>query len=111
MRDFHALRTTWITLALMQGLPLELVKVVSGHASAEIVMQHYFKPHREQLKTAMQKCMPALLSSNHSSAPPAHHPNEAMQDAIRLLETAKAKNWKAVIEETLEILKGAAVPA
>lgn len=111
VRDFHALRTTWITLALMQGLPLELVKVVSGHASAEIVMQHYFKPHREQLKTAMQKCMPALLSSNHSTATPAHHPSEAMQDAIRLLETATAKNRKAVIEETLEILKSAVIPA
>ena len=29
VRDFHALRTTWITLALMNGMPLELVQTLS----------------------------------------------------------------------------------
>lgn len=110
VRDFHALRTTWITLALMQGLPLELVQTVTGHATAEIVMQHYFKPHREQLKTALQKCMPALLTSSHTATTPAINPDRTIEEAVRLLETAKAKNWKAVIEETLGILKSAAAP-
>lgn len=108
VRDFHALRTTWITLALMQGLPLELVQTVTGHATAEIVMQHYFKPHREQLKTALQKCMPALLTSSHSATAPADPPDRIIEDAIRLLGTAHSKNWKSVINETLGILKSAA---
>ncbi|VGO21954.1 tyrosine-type recombinase/integrase [Pontiella sulfatireligans] len=64
VRDFHALRTTWITLALMNGMPLELVQTVTGHATAEIVMQHYFKPQREQLKTAMHNYLPDLLSNS-----------------------------------------------
>ncbi len=63
VRDFHALRTTWITLALMSGMPLELVQTVTGHATAEIVMQHYFKPQREQLRAAMQKALPGLLTA------------------------------------------------
>lgn len=107
VRDFHALRTTWITLALMQGLPLELVQTVTGHATAEIVMQHYFKPHREQLKTALQKCMPALLTGSYVETAPATPPDKIIEDAVRLLESAKAKNWKAIIEGTLGILKSA----
>lgn len=106
VRDFHALRTTWITLALMQGLPLELVQTVTGHATAGIVMQHYFKPHREQLKTAMQKCMPALLTSRQTA--PALNPNQTIQNAISVLGTATAKNWKAVFNETMDILKSTA---
>lgn len=106
VRDFHALRTTWITLALMQGLPLELVQTVTGHATAEIVMQHYFKPHREQLKTAMQKCMPALLTSSQTG--PVENPNQIVQNAISILGTATAKNWKAVFNETMNILQGSA---
>ncbi|HSR88432.1 MAG TPA: tyrosine-type recombinase/integrase, partial [Pontiella sp.] len=106
VRDFHALRTTWITLALMQGLPLELVQTVTGHATAEIVMQHYFKPHREQLKTALQKCMPALLTSSQTA--PALDPNQTIQNAISALGTATAKNWKAVFNETMDILKSTA---
>lgn len=92
----------------MQGMPLELVQAVTGHATAEIVMQHYFKPQREQLKTAMQKCMPALLSSTHSTTTPAHHPNKGIQDAISMLGTANAKNWKSIFNETMDILQSTA---
>ena len=70
VRDFHALRTTWITLALMQGLPLELVQTITGHATAEVVMEHYFKPQREQLKEALQKCMPSMLTSSAQAREP-----------------------------------------
>lgn len=90
----------------MQGLPQELVQTVTCHATAEIVMQHYFKPHREQLKTAMQKCMPALLTSSQTA--PVRNPNQTIQNAISLLGIANAKNWNAVMNETRDILQNAA---
>ena len=97
VRDFHALRTTWITLALMQGLPLELVQTVTGHATAEIVMQHYFKPQREQLKAAMQKCMPALLSTAN--------PNLAREPippwALEILKQMTPKNCEEMLRDLL----------
>ena len=93
VRDFHALRTTWITLALMQGLPLELVQTVTGHATAEVVMEHYFKPQREQLKAALQKCMPAMLtSSTRAPIPPW---------AITLIEKQTAKNWRSIRDKLI----------
>jgi integrase len=99
VRDFHALRTTWITLALMQGMPLELVQTVTGHATAEIIMQHYFKPQREQLKAAMQKSLPGLLTSKADPFTPAER-------AAEVLRGINAMNWRKVADEALKILEG-----
>lgn len=99
VRDFHALRTTWITLALMSGMPLELVQTVTGHATAEIVMQHYFKPQREQLRSAMQKALPGLLASTPASLTPT-------DKAVEILEKVNQKNWKKKCAEAVAILKG-----
>ncbi len=60
--DWHALRTTWVTLALSAGIPLELVRRVTGHATVEIVLKHYFRPGREQFKNALAGAMPAVLT-------------------------------------------------
>jgi hypothetical protein len=97
VRDFHALRTTWITLALMQGMPLELVQTVTGHATAEIVMQHYFKPQREQLREAMQKTLPGMLSSSSK-------PVSAADRAEEILRTAHPDKLQAAIDEALKVL-------
>ena len=35
----NALRATWVTLALAAGVPVELVRRVTGHASVEIVLK------------------------------------------------------------------------
>ncbi|VGO16653.1 hypothetical protein PDESU_05244 [Pontiella desulfatans] len=97
IRDFHSFRTTWITLALCSGIPFELVQQVTGHATAEIVMEHYFKPQRAQLKQAIQRSMPSMLTS--AVATPA-------EKAAEVLRTANATNWKATIGKALEILEG-----
>ena len=98
VRDFHALRTTWITLALMQGMPLELVKTVTGHATAEIVMEHYFKPQREQLKTAIQKCLPSILSTS------SRHQKPAPQWIIDLIQNMTPENCEKVRKQILNNL-------
>ena len=97
LRDFHSFRTTWITLALCSGIPFELVQQVTGHATAEIVMEHYFKPHRAQLKKAIQRSMPNMLTAG--AVTPA-------EKAAELLQTANVKNWKVTIQKALEVLEG-----
>lgn len=99
VRDFHALRTTWITLALMSGMPLELVQTVTGHATAEIVMQHYFKPQREQLRAAMQKSLPGMLTCSQSTLNPT-------DTAIRVLRQMNADNWERLRDEAIDVLTG-----
>jgi hypothetical protein len=60
-------------------------------------MEHYFKPQRAQLKQAIQRSMPNMLTSG------AVTPTEK---AAELLRTANAKNWKATIRKALEALEG-----
>lgn len=62
VRDWHALRATFVTLALSAGVPVELVRRVTGHATVEVVLKHYFRPDREQFKAALTDAMPAVLT-------------------------------------------------
>jgi integrase len=62
VRDWHALRTTFVTLALSAGVPIELVRRVTGHATVEVVLKHYFRPDREQFKAALAAAMPNVLT-------------------------------------------------
>jgi hypothetical protein len=62
IRDWHALRATFVTLALAAGVPVELVRRVTGHATVEIVLKHYFRPDREQFRQALAGAMPGILT-------------------------------------------------
>jgi integrase len=68
--DWHALRTTFVTLALSAGVPLELVRRVTGHGTVAVVLEHYFRPDREQFKAALTKALPAVLTGDKAPAPP-----------------------------------------
>ena len=98
VRDFHSFRTTFVTLALMNGMPLDTVRKITGHQTASVVTKHYFRPEREQLKAAMQKNLPGLLTSATTAFTPA-------QKAADALRTATAKNWQKKIDEALKILE------
>ena len=66
VRDWHALRATWVTLALTAGVPMELVRRVTGHATVEIVLKHYFRPGREQFKAILAGALPDVLTGGKS---------------------------------------------
>ncbi len=67
LRDFHSFRVTWITLALSAGVPLELVKRVTGHRTADVVLRHYFKPDRANFSRTLNSAMPSLLQGECGS--------------------------------------------
>jgi integrase len=98
VRDFHSFRTTFVTLALMRGLPIDIVRKITGHQTVNVVTKHYFRPEREQLKAAMQKALPGLLTSAAKPFTPAER-------AAELLRTVNAKNWQKVTQNALAILE------
>jgi integrase len=67
IRDFHSFRVTWVTLALTKGVPIEIVQMVTGHRTTEIVMKHYFRPGREDFRQTLEKAMPELLMGGERS--------------------------------------------
>jgi integrase len=95
IHGFHALRSTFVTLALTAGVPVELVKAVTGHTLTETVIAHYFHPNQEQMRTALQAAMPRLLMNGAPSR----------DDQIReILKNSTGKSWKQDIAKVLSML-------
>jgi len=84
IRDFHSFRVTWVTLALIAGVPLELVQKVTGHQTTDVVLKHYFHPGREDFRRALQAAMPALLTNGQKT------PKDEMQDIVERLTPESA---------------------
>ena len=66
IRDFHAMRTSFVTLALRNGTPIELVKRVTGHQTPSIVLEHYFRPNAADFRDTLGKTLPDVLTGNKS---------------------------------------------
>jgi integrase len=58
----HAFRTTFITLALSAGVPIEIVRRITGHHTVEVVRQNYFAPDSEAIRSALTAGMPFALT-------------------------------------------------
>lgn len=110
IRDFHSLRTTWITQALSRGLPIETVKLISGHRTTEVVTQHYFRPNQEQVREAITAAMPALLTGGPAPEPGAPKVDSIVERMLAIIDAARPKTWKtdvAALRELLTQLKAA----
>ncbi len=102
---FHSLRTTWITLAIMGGVPVELVKKVTGQHSTEVILTHYFRPLQSQVRDALKAKMHPLLTGNTCPIEVDVKPVSASGTRIReLIVTMTDSNWRQVREEVLSLL-------
>jgi integrase len=52
---------------LTAGVPMEVVRKVTGHRTAEIVMKHYFQPGREEFRRTLAAKLPPLLGARSES--------------------------------------------
>ena len=68
---WHNLKTTFITLALINGLPIEYIKKVTGNSDLETIRKHYDKPRREHLKAILGASLPDVLTGNGNKSLPA----------------------------------------
>ncbi len=62
--DFHALRTTFVTLAIggKNPMPVEKVIALTGHKTVETAMKFYFKPEGSDYKNELEAAMPQSLT-------------------------------------------------
>lgn len=51
-KDFHCLRVTWITNAISRGVPMDIVRKVTGHQTVDVVLKHYLAPDRAAMRRA-----------------------------------------------------------
>jgi integrase len=62
LSGWHAFRTSWATIALASGIPVEIVAAVTGHAQVETVTKHYWRPGRANLREAVAAPMGRALA-------------------------------------------------
>ena len=90
IRDFHSFRVTWVTLALTAGVPLEIVKKVTGHRTAEIVMKHYFQPGRDEFRRTLVGKLPVVIGGEIGPKP------IELEEIRAQLEAMKPRTWKKI---------------
>jgi integrase len=73
VRDWHALRTTFVTIALTNGADIETIQRITGHRTVSIVLKHYYRPDREQHRAKVTAALPASLTGakKHTQLNPA----------------------------------------
>ncbi len=60
--DFHALRTTFVTLALNAGMKIEMLKALTGHSLVETVLRFYYKPKGTDARAELEAALPDVLT-------------------------------------------------
>jgi integrase len=106
VKDFHSLRTTWITMALSAGVPMELVRRVTGHSTVDVVLKHYFRPGRETFRTALETAMPRMLTGKTGEQ--LDLPKEVLKlgkEAESLKPEDVVKKFKVLVEAVARMTK------
>ncbi|MDD5708273.1 MAG: hypothetical protein PHR35_20335 [Kiritimatiellae bacterium] len=60
--DWHCLRTSFVTLALSPGVPVETLQLVTGHRTVAVVLANYYRPQRAHLRAALNNALPDVLT-------------------------------------------------
>jgi len=59
---WHSFRTTFCTLALANGVPMDLLRKITGHRTAEVVLKHYDRRGRAEMRRAFGAAMPKAIA-------------------------------------------------
>ena len=77
---WHAFRTTFCTIALANGMPMETLRKITGHRTAEIVFANYDRRGQEETRTAVARVsMPSAFVGDKA---PGALPSLAGDDVI-----------------------------
>ncbi|MCF7689254.1 MAG: site-specific integrase [Cephaloticoccus sp.] len=102
LRGSHSFRTTWITLAILNGVPLDIVRKITGHRTVDVVFQHYLRPNRDQIRAALATKLPALLGGSISNPGlPVVSPIDEVRDR---LANMTQESWAADRQALLQLL-------
>lgn len=100
--DFHALRTTFVTLAINGGISMDKLRALTGHKTVDIVLKHYFKPKGTDVAGDLKKALPNILTANKPTraaiptVPPAAPCTDSVQQALNLLLTLTPDEQKVL---------------
>ena len=92
---------------------MEVVKRVTGHKTTDVVLKHYFKPGKAELKETLHLALPNLLpaavgSDGHGNTEVLPvGPETNLEHAISALKGLNSANWKHRKAEAIEAIQAA----
>jgi integrase len=99
VRGMHSFRVTFVTLAIMSNLELELVRMITGHKTVQVVLENYFRPQDDQLRKAMIEKLPSLLLTGKKAEETDVH--ERLRKLIEQLEKKAAERIEKHVRREL----------
>ncbi len=89
-------------MALSAGVPMELVRRVTGHSTVEVVLKHYFRPGREAFRASLGKALPKLLTGGEEE-----ESLDLPEEILKLDKEAKSLKSEELVDKA-EALSAAA---
>jgi hypothetical protein len=71
---------------------------VTGHQTVEVVMKHYFRPGREDFRTAILEAMPNMRADTSGR-------KSIKEEILALLDKSAARTWKADIHRLRALIE------
>ena len=65
---WHSLRATFATLALSANVPIETVKLITGHSVVSTLQKYYFNPTAEHLRSVLGEKLPDVLTGGQEES-------------------------------------------
>ncbi len=93
---FQAFRVTWVTRALLCGVPDEIVIKATGHTTVQMVRDHYFQPGREDMRDQLEPAKPQLSGTR------AKRPEREM---VNILKNMTERSWEKDRARLLKLVK------
>lgn len=60
LRGWHSLKTTFITEALNNGMPVPMLRKIVGNSTVDVVLRHYYQPDKARMAEEMRKALGAF---------------------------------------------------
>jgi len=94
---WHSLRGTFATLALSAGIPIETVKLVTGHGTVATITKYYFNPQRAHLREALGDKLPEVLTGQKEKTEQKGSQMKQLAEQIKGMTKAERKELARLI--------------
>ena len=75
-------------------MPIETVKLISGHKTVEVVTEHYFHPNQEHVRNALQAALPESITGAPAGPSAAAPLTDREGRVAAILDKMTGKTWK-----------------
>jgi hypothetical protein len=89
---------------LSNGVPLELVRHVTGHRTVAVVLKHYFRPGCEDFRQALNAAMPQFLTGGQGASAGSGEVPSPKEQLRTIIEQVTPRTWKRDKDRILETI-------